>query len=311
MVVVWKNGAECKKKAMNAKENPVILRQSFVKLWANNIFLPEEESNALQFISLFKIKLATEGLLHYRYHRVVASRTNKNDIDLDEYVNLYKYEKNRHRRRFRLKRNRHEVKRRISKPGGGWVWRKSKNFRFSFLARFRKGTLYQQLLHDFSDVSLKLSGLLFRVRQPLRRLAFFNDVIAKRFYKKIRRISSQKYFINTVFHIILLHYYKAVTSFAQHFGRELQKIRKQVHWRLIYNFKALLYRIPRMARVRRQLYGLTIEIRGRPRGRARTHIIRMSEGTVAPQTFRFRITLGCGVAFAKVGLFGIKTRIAY
>ncbi len=66
-----------------------------------------------------------------------------------------------------------------------------------------------------------------------------------------------------------------------------------------------------MSRMRRQLYGYTVEIRGRPRGRARTHIFRMSEGTIAPQTFRFRVTLGYGVAFAKVGLFGIKTRIAY
>lgn len=248
--------------------------------------------------------------MHYRYHRVVASRTNKSDNDIDEYVNLYKYEKNRQRRRFRTKRSRHEVKHNTFDSRRS-VWNKSNNFRFSLTARFKKSALYQQILQDFSDLSVGLLGLLFRVRQPLRRLSFFNDVVAKRFYKKIPFMSSQKYFINTVFHIILLHYYKAVTPFSQHFGRELQKIRKQVHWRLIYNFRALLYKVPSMSRMRRQLYGYTVEIRGRPRGRARTHIFRMSEGTVAPQTFRFRVTLGYGTAFAKVGLFGIKTRIAY
>jgi ribosomal protein S3 len=54
-----------------------------------------------------------------------------------------------------------------------------------------------------------------------------------------------------------------------------------------------------------------VEIAGRPKGRARTFMFRLSEGTVAPQTFRFRIGFGFGEAFAKVGLFGITTRIAY
>jgi hypothetical protein len=50
-----------------------------------------------------------------------------------------------------------------------------------------------------------------------------------------------------------------------------------------------------------------VEIAGRPKGRSRTFIFRLSEGTIAPQTFRFRVSFGYGEAFAKVGLFGIRT----
>ena len=72
-------------------------------------------------------------------------------------------------------------------------------------------------------------GLLFRIRQPLRRLSFFSDRFAKIFYRLMPSVAKKKYFINTAYHTVLLHYYKAVTPFSQQFGRELQKVRKQVH----------------------------------------------------------------------------------
>jgi len=90
---------------MSSRENPIILRQGFTKLWPNNIFLPEEKNTNLQFISLFKLKLATEGLMHYRYHRIISHRTNKNSLDFDEYLNIYKYQKNAKKRRTRLEKS--------------------------------------------------------------------------------------------------------------------------------------------------------------------------------------------------------------
>ena len=88
-------------------------------------------------------------------------------------------------------------------------------------------------------------------------------------------------------------------------------MRKKIHWKLIYAFKGLLQAVPAHRRIRRQFYGLLIEIAGRPRGRNRTFIYRMNEGTIAPQTYRGRVNLGYGEALAKVGVMGVKTRIAY
>jgi hypothetical protein len=163
------------------------------------------------------------------------------------------------------------------------------------------------MLSDFSESILKTIGLLFRFRQALRHLSFVDSYFGRHFYMAIPFLAKQKYFINTVYHIILLHYYKAVTSFSQHFGRELQKVRKKVHWKLINGFRTLLDEVPSHPALRRQFYGITVEIAGRPKGRSRTFIFRLSEGTIAPQTFRFRVSFGYGEAFAKVGLFGIRT----
>ncbi len=124
-------------------------------------------------------------------------------------------------------------------------------------------------------------------------------------------ISRQKYFRNTVNQVILLHYYKTAALFSAHFGRELQKVRKQVHWQLISGLKRIIYTVPTNPKVGRHFYGLIIEIAGRPKGRARTVVFRILQGSLASQTYRFRVTTGFGVALAKVGVFGIKTRLAY
>lgn len=99
--------------------------------------------------------------------------------------------------------------------------------------------------------------------------------------------------------------------FSNHFGRELERVRKQVHWELIRSFKSLLYKVPIHPDVRRHFYGLIVEIRGRPKGRSRTITYRLREGALSSQTYRHRVTLGFGIAKAKVGVFGIRTRIAY
>jgi ribosomal protein S3 len=58
--------------------------------------------------------------------------------------------------------------------------------------------------------------------------------------------------------------------------------------------------------IRRQFHGLLIEIKGRPKGRARTFVFRMREGSLTPQSYNFRISLGMGEALAKVGTIGIR-----
>jgi hypothetical protein len=172
--------------------------------------------------------------MHYRYQRVISTRTSKNDIDLDEYGNLYKYQKNVKNLKAKFRPNRHQKKlTRTEQIQFRKVLQRKKGQdderRFAFISRFKKSGLYQQLLSDFSETVIRNFGLLFRLRQPLRHLSFANSRFSQFFYKKIRTLAKQKYFINTVHHIVLLHYYKAVPSFSQHFGRELQKIRKKVH----------------------------------------------------------------------------------
>lgn len=124
-------------------------------------------------------------------------------------------------------------------------------------------------------------------------------------------LNKKKYFRNTVNQVILLHYYKTATLFSNHFGRELQKVRKQIHWQLISGLKRIIYTVPTHPQVGRHFYGLIIEIAGRPKGRSRTVVFRILQGSLASQTYRFRVTTGFGVALAKVGVFGIKTRVAY
>ena len=108
------------------------------------------------------------------------------------------------------------------------VWRKAGD-RFSVIHRFLKGALYQQILQEFADISAKLKGLIFRVREPLRRLSFMSSKQLPWFQKKLRSLSKHKHFINTVHQVILLHYYKSTSLFSTHVGRELEKVRKKVH----------------------------------------------------------------------------------
>ena len=69
--------------------------------------------------------------------------------------------------------------------------------------------------------------------------------------------------------------------------------------------------IPMYAKVRRHFYGLLIELNGRPKGRNRTVTYRMREGAFATQAYRQRVNIGYGIAKAKIGVFGIRTCIAY
>jgi hypothetical protein len=89
---------------MTFREHPMVLRQSFNKLWPNNIFSQEEKPHGLHFISFYKTKLILETVLYYRYTKLINTRTERNEIYFDEYINLYKYQKNERRkkkRRFR------------------------------------------------------------------------------------------------------------------------------------------------------------------------------------------------------------------
>ena len=121
----------------------------------------------------------------------------------------------------------------------------------------------------------------------------------------------EKHFPNTINQILLLHYYKSTPLFAAHLGRELERVHKKVHWRLINSFESLLEGVPFHPAIRRQFYGLLIEIKGRPKGRARTFTYRVREGSVTPQTYFFRINFGMGEALSKVGALGIKVWLTY
>lgn len=69
--------------------------------------------------------------------------------------------------------------------------------------------------------------------------------------------------------------------------------------------------VPTHPKIRRQYYGSMIQLTGRPKGRNRTVTIRIIEGSFAPLTYRFRVSYGFGVSFTKVGVFGVKLRIAF
>jgi hypothetical protein len=89
---------------MSFREHPMLLRQSFTKLWPNNIFLYEEKSERVHFISFYQTQILMESILHYRYTKLVASRTEENETDFDNYLNLYKYQKKgRWKKKRRLK----------------------------------------------------------------------------------------------------------------------------------------------------------------------------------------------------------------
>ena len=91
---------------MSFREHPLLLRQSFVKLWPNNIFFYEEKATSTSFLSLYQTQLLLEIVLHYRYTKIVTSRSEANEIDVDQYINLYKYQKNERRKKLRLSRGR-------------------------------------------------------------------------------------------------------------------------------------------------------------------------------------------------------------
>lgn len=297
---------------MTFREHPMLLRQSFIKLWPNNIFFQEEKPQGLHFISFYQNKLMLETVLHYRYTKLVTTRTERNDVDFDEYINLYKYQKNDRRKKKRRWRGRWNL---ISH--GHKKWREERFLarppteKFKILYRFIKTTVYQQLLHELAELVTKLFSFVLRIREPSRRLNFRTAGQIDWFRRNLGPIQKEKHFINTINQIILLHYYKSTPLFANHFGRELEKVHKKVHWRLIHSFQSLLQIVPSHPTIRRQFYGLLIEIKGRPKGRARTFIFRMREGSLAPQSYSFRISFGMEEALAKVGVLGIKLWITY
>jgi hypothetical protein len=120
--------------------------------------LLEEASKRLQFISLYKTKLMLWNLLSYRYTKVVSSRTVSGENDLDFYSNIYKYRKNEKRKRRRL-----VFRKFVTRP---------KKQKYFLAGRFEKTTIYQQVLQEFADLSLHFVQLMFRVREPIRRLSF-------------------------------------------------------------------------------------------------------------------------------------------
>ena len=69
--------------------------------------------------------------------------------------------------------------------------------------------------------------------------------------------------------------------------------------------------MPTHPQVGRHFYGMVTEVAGRPKGQSRAVVFRLRQGSIASQTYRFRVTMGTGIARAKVGLFGIRTRVAY
>jgi len=297
---------------MSFREHPTSLRQNFVKLWPNNIFLPEENPQQLHFTSFYQTQILLETALHYRYTKLVATRAEENETNFDQYLNIYKYQK---KERWKKKQRTRSRWNRIQK--GKKEWREERlivrdgNHKSTLLHRFIKTNIYQQLLHELTEAATKFLTLLLRVREPIRRLGFLNTTQMDWFRRYLGSVQKEKHFINTVHQIILLHYYKSTPLFANHFGRELEKVHKKVHWRLIHSFKNLLQSVPSHPMVRRQFHGLLIEIKGRPKGRARTFVFRMREGSLTPQSYSFRISLGMGEALAKVGTIGIRIWITY
>lgn len=280
---------------MALRENPIILRQGFNKLWENNIFL-SGASIYLHFVILYKAQALMSNLFNFKYTKSVNGRKSIGDNDMDDYLNTYKYRRNwrRRKRYFRL----HIVTR-------------GREFKNTITTRFEKSSLYQQIVQQFSNLGLILLQLINRLREPIRRIKKLGTHVIRWVRDKQWSPKKQKHFTNTSNQVVLLHWYKATTLFSNHFGRELQRVRKQIHWKLIGAFKSLLFRIPIHPDVRRHFYGSTVEIRGRPKGRNRTITYRLREGTLASQTYRNRITLGFGIAKAKIGVFGIRTRLAY
>ncbi len=294
---------------MSFREHPLLLRQSFVKLWPNNIFLHEKKSPKLHFMSFYQTLILLETAFTYRYTAIVATRTEENEIDFDQYLNIYKYQKNERQKKKRYIRSRRLALYKIARDER--FLPKEINQAYSLLHRFIKNNIYQQFIRDLVSTAIKLFAILMRVREPIRRLGFLNAEKNQWFRRRLGSLNKDKHFLNTINQVILLHYYKSTSLFAKHFGRELEKVHKKVHWRLIHGFKTLLQSVPSHPDIRPQFHGLVIEIKGRPKGRARTFVFRFREGALAPQTYFFRISFGMGEAFAKVGNMSVKLWLTY
>lgn len=138
------------------------------------------------------------------------------DLELDDYLNLYRYRKNK-RRRFRGKRNRTKYILRY------------RGYKRTFSKRFERSVLRQQAMQQLTNISLTLANWFCSLRDPIRRLKQLRPSFIKEMKRTVSFLVKQKHFKNTCYIVIFLHYYKAIELFSQHFGREIQKVRKQIH----------------------------------------------------------------------------------
>jgi hypothetical protein len=210
---------------MSFREHPLLLRQGFIKLGPNNIFLPSENAEQLHFLSLYQTQILLETALHFRYSKIVSSRAEERDLDMSHYLNLYKYQKNERRGKKRQLRSR-----RLYRKGGcnrAVTW--EANQARGAVQRFLKNSLYQQLLQELLITATQLYALSLQVREPIRRLLTIPPRWIEWFRRSFRNARKEKHFVNTVNQVILLHYYKSASLFADHFGRELEKVHKKVH----------------------------------------------------------------------------------
>jgi len=164
---------------MSFREHPLLLRQNFVKLWPNNIFLPEEKPQAFHFVLFYKTQILAEKVLKYWYTKVINYRTEKNEQDLDQYLNTYKYQKSTKKRRRRHFRGRWNIcddgvheKRKEMREERAIV--KNSNYKTNLLQHFIKIHLYEQRLRELVEVTASFFGLLLRIREPIRRLNFLS-----------------------------------------------------------------------------------------------------------------------------------------
>lgn len=161
---------------MSLNENPIILRQSFNKLWKNNIYLLEESDKGLQFLSVYKSNLRVNSILSYKYRKRVSNRVTRGENDLDLYTNYYKYRKNKkHKKKenpFTKKALDEALRKEYKLPEKVKLVRKKK-YRYTLPARREKSALFQQLLQPFTEVTCGFFNRLPRLREPIRRLSFF------------------------------------------------------------------------------------------------------------------------------------------
>ena len=164
---------------MSFREHPSSLRQNFVKLWPNNIFLPEEKPHAFHFVLFYKTQILAEKVLQYWYTKVINYRTEKNEQDCDQYLNTYKYQKSTKKRKRRHFRGRWNIfndvgqeTRKERREKRALV--KNNNYKANLLQQFIKIHLYEQRLRELVEVTASFFGLLLRIREPIRRLNFLS-----------------------------------------------------------------------------------------------------------------------------------------
>lgn len=133
---------------------------------------------------------------------------------MDKYLNLYKY------RPHKIRRHKPNEKSKVKRPY---------NFSFTVKGRFEKSSFFQQLLNGITALTGKLIGILNRTREPMKRLSFMSINVHSWGKAFMRAVNRQKHFFNTISYVILLHYYKVAGKFSQHFTREIEKVRKQMH----------------------------------------------------------------------------------